>query len=61
VLSHPAVTEQRDIVEDVPQQVRARLTAGMPADLVFPTGKRTALDYLVRPLKDRMNSALREK
>jgi hypothetical protein len=49
------------IVEDVPQQVRGRLTAGMPAELVFSTGERTVLDYLVRPLKDRLNSALREK
>jgi hypothetical protein len=28
---------------------------------LFPTGERTVLDYLVRPLKDRINSALRER
>jgi membrane fusion protein, type I secretion system len=49
------------VVEDVPRVVRERLTAGMPADVLFPTGERTVLDYLVRPLKDRINSALREK
>jgi HlyD family secretion protein len=49
------------VVEDAPREVRERLTAGMPADLLFPTGERTVLDYLVRPLKDRINSALREK
>jgi HlyD family type I secretion membrane fusion protein len=49
------------VVEDAPREVRGRLTAGMPADLLFPTGERTVLDYLVRPLKDRINSALREK
>jgi HlyD family type I secretion membrane fusion protein len=49
------------IVEDVPREVRERLVAGMPADVLLPTGERTVLDYLVRPLKDRINSALREK
>jgi HlyD family type I secretion membrane fusion protein len=49
------------VVDDLPDEVRGKLTAGMPAELVFPTGERTILDYLVRPLKNRMNSALREK
>ena len=49
------------VVEDVPFEVRERLSAGMPADVLLPTGERTVLDYLVRPLKDRINSALREK
>jgi len=49
------------IVEDVPHEVRERLVAGMPADVLLPTGERTVLDYLVRPLKDRIHSALREK
>jgi HlyD family type I secretion membrane fusion protein len=49
------------VVEDAPREVRERLTAGMPADVLFPTGERTVLDYLVRPLKDRINSALRER
>src|SRR5262249_501364 len=49
------------VVEDLPREVRQRLTAGMPAEVLFPTGERTVLDYLVRPLKDRINSALREK
>ncbi len=49
------------VVEDVPREVRERLTAGMPADVLLPTGERTVLDYLVRPMKDRISSALREK
>jgi HlyD family type I secretion membrane fusion protein len=49
------------VVEDVPHEIRGRLTAGMPADVLLPTGERTVLDYLVRPLKDRMNSAMRER
>jgi hypothetical protein len=42
------------VAEDVPDDVREHLTAGMPADVVMPTGERTVLDYLVRPLKDRL-------
>jgi membrane fusion protein, type I secretion system len=48
-------------VEKIPPEVAEKLMAGMPAELILPTGERTALDYLVRPLKDRMRSALREK
>jgi HlyD family type I secretion membrane fusion protein len=48
-------------VDDIPPEVAEKLVAGMPAELILPTGERTALDYLVRPLKDRMRSALREK
>jgi HlyD family type I secretion membrane fusion protein len=49
------------VAEDVPDAVRERLTAGMPADIVIPTGERTILNYLVRPLKDRLRGALRER
>ena len=49
------------VAEDVPDEVREHLTAGMPADVVMPTGERTVLDYLVRPLKDRLRGALRER
>jgi HlyD family type I secretion membrane fusion protein len=49
------------VLDDVPANIRERLSAGMQADLVFPTGERTVLDYLVRPLKRRLSSALREK
>ena len=49
------------VAENVPQDVRERLTAGMPAEVIIPTGERTVLDYLVRPMKDRMRGALRER
>jgi hypothetical protein len=39
------------VVENVPREVRERLLVGMPADVLLPTGERTALDYLIRPLK----------
>jgi HlyD family type I secretion membrane fusion protein len=49
------------VADDVPDYVRQRLTAGMPAEVIMPTGERTILDYLVKPLKDRMRGALRER
>ena len=49
------------IVDDIPTGLRDHLVAGMPADLVFPTGERTVLNYLIRPLQDRMSGAFRER
>ena len=49
------------VAVDIPGAIKERLSAGMPADVIFPTGERTVLDYLVRPLKDRMRSVMREK
>jgi HlyD family secretion protein len=49
------------IAEDIPEELRDHIVAGMPADLVFPTGERTVLNYLIRPLQDRMHSAFRER
>jgi len=49
------------VVDDIPSFVKDRLSAGMPADVIFPTGERTVLDYLVRPLKNRLRGVMREK
>lgn len=49
------------IVHDIPRDLDNMLVAGMPAELLFPTGERTVLNYLVRPLQDRMNGAMRER
>ena len=49
------------LVNEVPQEIKANLVAGMPTEVVFPTGERTVLSYLVRPLQNRMNSAFRER
>jgi multidrug efflux pump subunit AcrA (membrane-fusion protein) len=38
-----------------------RLIPGMPALVVIPTGERTALDYLLRPLTDSFVRGFREK
>jgi HlyD family secretion protein len=49
------------VADDLPDAIRERLSAGMPADVIFPTGERTVLDYLVRPLKERLRGVMREK
>lgn len=36
------------------------IRAGMPAEIFIRTGERTAMNYLVKPLLDRMNRALTE-
>jgi membrane fusion protein, type I secretion system len=48
-------------VHDIPKELDNRLVAGMPAELLFPTGERTVLNYLIKPLEDRMNGAMRER
>lgn len=45
----------------IPEEFRGRVTAGMPADIVMPTGERTALDYIISPLRDRFRKAMREQ
>jgi membrane fusion protein, type I secretion system len=38
-----------------------KLVPGMAAEVAIPTGARTALDYLVRPLTDTMNRSFRQR
>ena len=37
-----------------------RLHPGMPAEIIIPTGARTALDYLLSPIATRFETAFRE-
>jgi HlyD family type I secretion membrane fusion protein len=46
---------------DVPAMVKDHITAGMSAEVVVPTGERTVMDYLVRPLRNRASTTFREK
>jgi HlyD family type I secretion membrane fusion protein len=46
--------------ENIPAEIRGRVSAGMSTDVVIPTGERTVMDYLVRPLRNRAGKALRE-
>jgi multidrug efflux pump subunit AcrA (membrane-fusion protein) len=45
----------------VPTLVKDKIRAGMPAEVIVPTGERTVISYLVRPLRNRASGALREK
>lgn len=47
--------------KDIPADLRSRITAGMPADVVIPTGERTALNYIMTPLFDRLRKSMREQ
>lgn len=45
----------------LPDEMRGRLTAGMPADVVILTGERSVLQYMTAPLMDAFAKSLREK
>ncbi|MFG1392687.1 HlyD family type I secretion periplasmic adaptor subunit [Xanthobacter agilis] len=46
---------------DIPQELKTRLRPGMNAEVVFSTGERSVLSYLVRPFTDAMSHALTER
>lgn len=48
-------------VKQLPPQFRTRLTAGMPAQVIVPTGERTVLQYLFSPLRDTLRTTMREE
>lgn len=45
----------------VPEALKDHLAPGMPADVIVATGERTALDYIVTPLQNRLIKAMREE
>lgn len=47
--------------DQLPPEVRDRISAGMPVEVIIPTGERTMIDYLVRPLRNRIRKSLREQ
>lgn len=47
--------------ETVPEEVETRLVAGMSVSVILPTGKRTALEYILTPVFRRWRSAMREE
>jgi len=47
-------------MQSVPDEFRGRVTAGMPAEIVMPTGERTAWEYLISPMSDRLRKSMRE-
>ena len=47
--------------KEVPAAVADRLSAGMPAEVIIPTGERTVMNYLVAPVTERFYSSMRER
>ena len=47
--------------QSVPVSLQGRMHAGIPAEIVVPTGERTMLAYVIKPLTDRLNRSLREQ
>lgn len=47
--------------EDIAENIRSRITAGMPVDVVITTGERTVVNYLTSPLMDAVRKSLIEE
>ncbi len=45
----------------LPKDVRTKLSAGMPAEVIVPTGERTMLQYLFQPLGQTLRTTMREE
>ncbi len=47
--------------KQLPPEVRSKVSAGMPAQVIVPTGERTVLQYLFSPLRDTLRTTMREE
>ena len=47
--------------KDLPSLIKDRVTAGMSAEVIVPTGERTVIDYITRPLRNRLSTTFRER
>jgi HlyD family type I secretion membrane fusion protein len=47
--------------ENIPTHYRGKVASGMNAEVIMPTFERTALHYLVEPLRNRMRTTFRER
>lgn len=46
---------------DIPEKIKSRLQAGMPAEVIVPRGERTFMEYLIKPLGDAFRRTFREE
>lgn len=46
---------------DLPEELRTRLRAGMPSEVIVASGERTVLDYFISPLRDSVRKTFIEK
>lgn len=47
--------------KDIPVEIKDRLTAGMPADVVITTGERTVINFIASPLMDAVRKSMIEE
>jgi HlyD family type I secretion membrane fusion protein len=47
--------------ENIPTHYRGKVASGMNVEVIMPTIERTALHYLIEPLRNRMRTAFRER
>lgn len=47
--------------KDIPEEIKDRLTAGMPADVVITTGERTVINFIASPLMDAVRKSMIEE
>ncbi|KIN69828.1 HlyD family secretion protein [Sulfitobacter noctilucicola] len=47
--------------DDIPEEIKDRLTAGMPADVVITTGERTVINFIASPLMDAVRKSMIEE
>jgi len=47
--------------KSIPQDLKGRIIAGMPVDVVISTGSRTFAQYISKPLVDSFHSSMKEK
>ena len=57
----PPPGQQKIVCQDVNFTGDVKLTPGMPVEAFIETGERTMLSYLVKPLRDQLMRAFREK
>jgi HlyD family type I secretion membrane fusion protein len=48
-------------LKQLPKEFRSKVSAGMPAQVIVPTGERTVLQYLFSPLRDTLRTTMREE
>ncbi len=46
---------------NLPAELKGKLRAGLPTEVIAPTGSRTALQYIFRPLSNALSGAMRER
>ena len=60
--TEPYYVARVQVTDDaIPDELRGRLIAGMPADVIIATGERTLVQYLLRPMEDAFAKGMREQ